>query len=63
LEAWSEDSDLPFDTPERASESFRRIRELKMVGTLADHGALPIARDSQVTTSDELESELADWRP
>jgi hypothetical protein len=60
---WSEDYGLPFDTEERGLDSLRQIQKLKMVGTPADYGAPPIARDSQVATWDELESELADWRP
>ena len=58
-DAWREDSGLLFDTEGRGLDSLRQIQKLKMAETPAP----PIARDLQVTTSDELESELADWRP
>jgi hypothetical protein len=61
---WSEDFGLPFDSEERGLASLRQIQKLKMVATPADNRAPPIARDPQVaTSSDELQSELADWTP
>jgi len=52
---------LPFDTEEQTMDSNRQIQKLNLEG--ADDRAPPIVRDPQVATSDELESELLDWRP
>jgi len=62
-DAWSEDYNLPFHTEEQGMDSLRQIQKRKRAERPADDGAPPIARDRQVATSNELESELADWTP
>jgi hypothetical protein len=62
-DAWSEDYNLPFHTEEQGMDSLRQIQKRKRAERTADDGAPPIARDPQVATADELESELADWTP